>query len=116
MLLMWGVRFFAFQLLESPRYLIARGKDAEAVEVLQKVARFNGVECTLTIDQLRLVSVSAVADKGEAAEARSHGLIHVAHSSIRETWIHMKALFSSVQMAWSTILLVSLWGKSAGLD
>jgi hypothetical protein len=36
-------RFFLFTFLESPKYLIGRGKEEEAIEVLHRIARFNRV-------------------------------------------------------------------------
>ena len=32
-LLMWGIRFFLFPLYESPKYLMGKGEDDEAVAV-----------------------------------------------------------------------------------
>lgn len=40
-LVLWAIRIFAFDLLESPRYLIGKGKDEEAVAVIHKVAAHN---------------------------------------------------------------------------
>ena len=35
-------RFFVFHLYESPKYLMGRGRDEEAVQVLRHVAVYNG--------------------------------------------------------------------------
>lgn len=42
MFLLWFVRFFVFGFHESPRYLIGKGWDGEAVNVIHKIAKFNG--------------------------------------------------------------------------
>ena len=38
-LVMWGVRFIAFTIFESPKYLMGKGKDDEAVAVVHEVAK-----------------------------------------------------------------------------
>lgn len=40
-LLVFIVRFFVFNFHESPKYLIGRGKEEEAIDVLHKIAAFN---------------------------------------------------------------------------
>ncbi|EJD39636.1 MFS general substrate transporter [Auricularia subglabra TFB-10046 SS5] len=45
-------RFALFPLHESPRFLVARGRDAEAVRVVQSVARANRRPCTLRLEDL----------------------------------------------------------------
>ena len=58
-LFLWAVRFFVFPLEESPRFLVGRGRDEEAVAVIQRIAKFNGRECRLTVDQLRAAGEAA---------------------------------------------------------
>ena len=53
-LFLWAVRF-AMPLLESPRYLIGKGQDEEAVRVVQKLAKINGKTCNLSVEQLLAV-------------------------------------------------------------
>lgn len=52
---MWFVRFFVFRFHESPRYLIGKGRDEEAIEVIHTIAKYNGKadRCTITVDDLR---------------------------------------------------------------
>lgn len=40
-LLLWGLRFFVFELLESPRYLVGVGRDEEAVKVIGRLREIN---------------------------------------------------------------------------
>ena len=42
-------------LLESPRYLVGKGRDEEAVRVVQALARINGRSSNLTVEQLLVV-------------------------------------------------------------
>ncbi|KAF2670478.1 MFS general substrate transporter [Microthyrium microscopicum] len=41
-LFMFVCRFFLFNLLESPKYLLSRNRQSEAIEVVQRIARYNG--------------------------------------------------------------------------
>jgi len=101
MFLLWAIRFFVFRLLESPRYLVGRGKDREAVQVLHEVAAFNGKTCSLTVEDLQKV--------GDATAGSVMKINSVANVS-RTSWIHIKRLFATRKMALSTTLLISQWG------
>lgn len=48
-LFIFFLRFVVFRLEESPKFLIYKGKDAEAIEVIQQVAKTNGRTCNLTL-------------------------------------------------------------------
>ncbi|TFK67240.1 MFS general substrate transporter [Pluteus cervinus] len=100
-LLLWGIRFFLFTLLESPRYLIGVGKDDEAVAVIRKMAEFNSTKSNLSVEAL----VQAGGPKKESEPAKN---------VISKTSIfaldHIKALFATKKMAYSTSLLISIWG------
>ncbi|KAF8889179.1 major facilitator superfamily domain-containing protein [Gymnopilus junonius] len=58
-LLMFICRFFIFNLQESPKYLIANGRDEEAIKVMEHLARKNGKSISLTLDQLQEIQGSA---------------------------------------------------------
>jgi hypothetical protein len=49
---MFMCRYFIFDLQESPKFLVAVGKDEEAIEALSYIAKRNGKTITLTTDQL----------------------------------------------------------------
>ncbi|KAJ8583629.1 MFS general substrate transporter [Rhizopogon salebrosus TDB-379] len=49
-------RFFVFDVQESSKFLIAQGRDEEAIKVLEHIARRNGVSITLTLKDLQAVS------------------------------------------------------------
>ncbi|WVR03640.1 hypothetical protein IAU60_000635 [Kwoniella sp. DSM 27419] len=49
-LLVFFLRFFVFNFHESPKFLLSRGREAEAIEVLHKIAQFNRAPApTLTL-------------------------------------------------------------------
>lgn len=104
-LLMFAARFL-FQMYESPKFLIARGRDAEAVEVVQKVAKANKVECGLTLADLQAVDVKyPMAEK----EVKQAGNVMLRESLSKFSLVHIKALFSTARMALSTSLIISIW-------
>lgn len=120
-LFMWGLRFFVFTLLESPRYLIGLNKDEEAVEVIRKLAERNGTKTTLTVTHLReaqalvkekysreIDSAGSVYGVGQLEPANGHAIL--SKSSVYGVG-HIKALFRTRKLAWSTTLLTALWGK-----
>src|SRR5687768_13451130 len=71
-LVLWGLRFFVFDLIESPRYLIGKGRDDDAVQVIQKIAAYNGVPIDLTLDKLENCGYSpAVSDNAQGKSVMS---------------------------------------------
>ncbi|KAH9976863.1 MFS general substrate transporter [Lactifluus volemus] len=103
MLLLAFVRLFAFPLYESPRYLIGRGHDAEAVAVVHKIARYNGTETSLAVEDLEKAARSAAQNRGtDKWRVLNEGSVW--------TTRHVRALFSGTKMAWSTSLLIWIWG------
>ena len=125
-LLLWFIRFFVFKFHESPRYLIGRGRDEEAVEVIHEIAKFNGKadRCTITVEDLQKAVQESIKESptisaqigggdyvpagGEATNAeKKRGLLS---SSSHFSGSHIKALFATRKMAWSTSLLIIIWG------
>lgn len=111
--IMWILRACVFRLYKSPRYLVSRGEDEKAIHVLQTIARINGVHCSLTVEQLRAAGINAGASSQVTKGAEKRGILAVTKSVLSESMTHVKALFASRKMAWSTSLLIYLWGKLA---
>ncbi|KAH9031886.1 MFS general substrate transporter [Lactarius pseudohatsudake] len=105
MLLFSFVRLFAFPLYESPRYLLGRGRDADAVAVVHEIARCNGAETTLTVKDLE----EAARGAEEKQNASAHRWRALSEGS-PWTGKHVRALFATKKMAWSTTLLIWIWG------
>ena len=91
-LLFWAVRF-TMPLMESPRYLVGRGMDDEAVKVVHELARINGKTSNLTVEQLLVVG-------GKNWEDRKGGFQYVL-AAVR----HLKGLFETKRMALSSALI-----------
>ncbi|CAK7263051.1 hypothetical protein SEPCBS119000_000286 [Sporothrix epigloea] len=53
---MFVVRFFVFRLFESPKYLLSRGRQAEAVAIIHGLAHRNGTKTWLTEEILEAVA------------------------------------------------------------
>ena len=121
-LLLWGVRFSFFRFDESPRYLIGRGRDEQAVAIIRKIAEFNGKadRCTLTVEDLQKAGqedptkaspghggrlAATVPEVTDVEKERGYSSI-----SSRFSGSHVKPLFATKKMAWSTSLLIVIWG------
>ena len=116
MLVLFLLRFFVFQLYESPKFLMGRGRDAEAVEVVHKVAQYNGTTSSLTLDMLRdsercrFALVKDVAEKTPFHTMETSRLGALRRTLRRFGLDHVTPLFKTRKLAWSTSLLITLWG------
>jgi len=116
MLVLFVIRFFIFHLYESPKFLMGRGRDAEAVEVVHKVAAYNGTTSNLTLDMLRRAERNRPASLNDDSEksrilAMDTSRLGALHRILREFGLdHIRPLFKTRKLAWSTSLLIILWG------
>jgi hypothetical protein len=116
MLVLFVIRFFIFHLYESPKFLMGRGRDAEAVEVVHKVAAYNGTTSNLTLDMLRRAEPNRPASLNDDSEksqilAMDTSRLGALYRVLREFgWDHITPLFKTRKLAWSTSLLITLWG------
>ncbi|KAL1950452.1 hypothetical protein VTO73DRAFT_5576 [Trametes versicolor] len=110
MLLLFVLRFFVFHMYESPKYLMGRGRDAEAVEVVHRVAAYNGRASTLTLEMLQDVETRLGKDvvPGEAAFDTS-AKAAVLRKMQTFAGSHVKGLFVTKKLAYSTSLLIIVW-------
>ncbi|KII86743.1 hypothetical protein PLICRDRAFT_267090 [Plicaturopsis crispa FD-325 SS-3] len=111
MMLLWIVRYFVFTLYESPKYLMGRGRDAEAVEVVHKVAKYNGTTSRLTLEHLEAAGCLGGPVGAEEAQAKMDtsavGAVRRVLSKFSSE--HVQALFATRKLAYSTSLLIVLW-------
>ena len=111
MLLLWSIRFFLFKLYESPKYLMGRGRDQDAVNVMHKVAAYNGKTTTLTAKNLEDAgSDASQKNGGEAKGLDTSAAAAFKHQLDKMSTNHVKALFTTRKLAWSTSLLIIIWG------
>ena len=100
------IRFFIFPFHESPKFLLAKGNDRGAVEVVHKIAAFNKRSCDLTVESL-------YEQCKEAPVAEQIGFSRRFVSEVSR----LKLLFGSWRMVRVTILvwvtwMFDYWGKS----
>ena len=116
MFVLWVIRFFVFTLYESPKYLMGRGHDEAAVEVVHKVAAYNGKTSYLTIELLKtaesgIKSQSEAADQEKIQRLNTTAVAAVQRKLSSYDTNHIKALFATRKLAWNTTLLIALWGN-----
>ncbi|KAL2214403.1 transporter [Sarocladium strictum] len=101
-LIMFASRFFLFKIYESPKYLMSKGRDEEAVEVVHKVAKANGTTSALTIEDLRQFEPEGYRADTAASTALKRNLEKLDAKNV-------KALFSTRKLAISTGLIMAVW-------
>ncbi len=111
MLILWGIRFFLFKLTESPKFLMGRGRDADAVAAVHLVATYNKKTIEFTEDSLKRAGESADIGKvdwsSKTVDASAKGALLRQLEKFDAS--HIKALFATPKLAWSSTLVISLW-------
>jgi hypothetical protein len=101
---MFVCRFFLFHLYESPKYLLSRDRQAEAVSVVQSVARYNGTSTWLTVDILDEFSSDA---DGEAPKLT---VMEINKRNMRKFSLDkVGMLFADRKLGLTTVLLWFQW-------
>lgn len=111
MLVLFVIRFFVFHLYESPKYLMGRGRDEEAIEVVKKVAAYNGRQTSLTLEMLREAGRLAGSEKEADAELDTSAKAAALRKLQKFDMGHVRPLFATRKLAYSTSLLIVLWGE-----
>ncbi|THY54394.1 hypothetical protein D6C99_03518 [Aureobasidium pullulans] len=103
------IRIAVFKMPESPRYLISKGRDAEAVEAVNYVARRNGKTEPLTLAMLQEV------DRVTGGEVKAGATTKLSRNAIiKENLkdfksINYKNLFANAQLARHTSIIWLIW-------
>ena len=104
-------RFVLFRFQESPKYLLSKGKDAEAVKSLQYIAKYNGKTTTISIEDFNACSESS----DEALDPTATRFSAVGRNRLL-TYLHgLKGLFGSkrgtrITLTIWTIYITQFWG------
>ncbi|KAJ4015473.1 hypothetical protein NW752_006935 [Fusarium irregulare] len=118
-LLVFILRFFIFNFRETPKYLVYRGRDDEAINTLQHMAEVNKTECGLTIDMFESLTADDSSVSGDSATpALGAGKKQLNLKWSKKVKLEMqryKMLFSSPTMTRLTILvwltyIMDYWG------
>lgn len=110
-IIMFTIRFVFFTILESPKYLMSRGRDADAVKVVHDVARRNGKTSNLTLDDLsQFDERSTINSQSEEGNKQVYSTKQIIARSLSEiNFDHIRALFVTKKMAFSTSLIILIW-------
>ncbi|KAJ2932943.1 hypothetical protein H1R20_g4158, partial [Candolleomyces eurysporus] len=111
MFVFWALRFFVFKLYESPKYLMGKGQDEKAVEVVRKLAQHNGRTTSLTVEDLQAVDLAYTQKEFDGKEKENEGHVNAAirRQMSKFDSNHVKSLFASRKLAYSSTLLIILW-------
>ncbi|RDB25575.1 putative MFS-type transporter PB1E7.08c [Hypsizygus marmoreus] len=101
--IMFIMRFAIFDLQESSKYLVAKGRDDEALDVLKHIAKRNGKTISLTLEQFQAV---------EGSRQYTHkSVLQVIKGSISSLSLsHVKPLFAGRKLAINSSITILLWG------
>ncbi|KAF7336509.1 Sugar transporter [Mycena sanguinolenta] len=102
---MWILRYVVFDLQESCKYLVAKGRDEEAIEVLEHIARKNGKTITLTLESLRAVAKDETGQTGTIIHLSTYQIVRNAFSSLSLS--HVTPLFSTRRLAINTSITIA---------
>jgi MFS family permease len=106
-LLVFFLRFVIFRFQESPKFLLYRGNDEKAVQVLHNVAKFNKRTCGLTLEALQAI------ERDYDSLHSNEPMLGGGAKQLKTTWIQklklegdrFKILFSNPQMTRLTLLV-----------
>ncbi|GAA5872979.1 hypothetical protein JCM16303_006899 [Sporobolomyces ruberrimus] len=110
------LRFFAFTFHESPKFLLAKGHDEEAISVLHKIAKFNKAPTpNLTIEDFRMLEANAASETSMGSDQPLTGAAGPRTTKEQSKAVitrfigqfkHLKGFFATKRMIW---LSVTLW-------
>ena len=98
------LRFFVFKLHESPKYLMGKGRDEDAVRVVHEVARRNGKESTLSIEDLKACEAYG---GGQRQQTSAQAAIKRKLETV--SFDHISSLFASRRVAINTSFIILIW-------
>ncbi|CAI7639529.1 unnamed protein product [Penicillium pancosmium] len=104
------IRLFIFKLPETPRYLLSQGRDEEAVEAVNYVARQNGKPEPLTIGMMREIDsrLGNLSENGDEAAKLSKKEI-LAETMQAFKGEHFRALFATRKFSQQTLIIWAIW-------
>ncbi|KAE8326661.1 FMN-dependent dehydrogenase-domain-containing protein [Aspergillus sergii] len=104
------IRLLAFKLPETPRYLLSQGRDQDAVEAVNYVARQNGRPEPLTIGMLREIDIRlGMTPSEDGAHARISTKDMIAENMRTFKGEHYRALFATSKLSRHTIIIWVIW-------
>ncbi|KAJ5041496.1 uncharacterized protein L3040_005081 [Drepanopeziza brunnea f. sp. 'multigermtubi'] len=99
------LRYVIFTFQESPKYLIGRGRDEEAIKVLHSIAKVNKHKCRVRMEDFRALEMghieSPVAAKFDAGQMTNTTFLHQLKNEVPR----LKMLFATPALVRLTILV-----------
>lgn len=103
--LMFISRFFLFHLFESPKFLLSRGRQTEAVAVIHGIAYKNGSQTWLTEEIL-----NEIGGDPEVVEKPALSTSEIVQRNLSKfSTARIKPLFNGKRLAFSTLLIWFMW-------
>lgn len=107
------LRFVVFTFQESPKFLLSKGRDEEALAVLQSIAKLNGTKCNLTMDTFASLQGSNDTNEEPAQPTKKTTWTEKAQAETSR----LRILFSTPTLTRLTILVWTIyffdyWGFS----
>jgi MFS family permease len=108
-LLIFFLRFFVFNFHESPKFLLSKGKEQEAIDVLHRIAKFNRQPPpALTVEHFRAIDIDAGIDPKEVEQQRAltwkESTVR-AWANFKDSIFKLKGLFGNRLQAFIFVLL-----------
>lgn len=108
---MFTGRFVLFTLFESPKFLMGKGRDEEAVQVVREIAKRNGRRTSFALSHLVDTDDSEnendIGAHAPAPVLNTQSLIRMRLEKL--SFEHVRALFDTPRRAWSTSLIILVW-------
>ncbi|TVY43432.1 putative MFS-type transporter [Lachnellula occidentalis] len=104
------IRIFVFKMPESPRYLLSKGRDAEAVEAINYVARRNGKPEPLHLSMLQEIDrdLGVVVNSEEGRKGLTHK--EIIKENLKDfKSANFKDLFATRKLGQHTSLIWFIW-------
>ncbi|KAJ5805573.1 uncharacterized protein N7503_003175 [Penicillium pulvis] len=102
---MWIARFFFFHLYESPKFLLSRGRQEEAVASVHGIAYENGAKTWLTSEILN--EIGGIAETKEEEKLAVSEIVKRFFSKF--SMERIAPLFSNKRLGYTTVLLWFCW-------
>ncbi|KAL1902935.1 hypothetical protein Sste5346_000847 [Sporothrix stenoceras] len=109
-LVLAAVRFFVFDFPESPYYLLAQGRDEEAVKVVEIIAKRSKRPFTLQLDDFNEINRRYGRDEHSASVKRSFKeIFFLQFQSLH--WSNLKPLFGTGKLALQSAIIMWIWAS-----
>ena len=107
---LWAGRFLLFHLHEAPKYLVGQGRYIEAIDVLNSIAKTNGVTQSLTVADLEQIERDHAENHAAAPVNRKTAVKRALAQFKPGGFRHVRSLFETKKLAFSFTLICLIWG------